>query len=475
MQRDDPIALPKLNYLWIGPPAPISSSSSSSSSSSLSNFGNDIKDVLDMTANCQNPIYYYCLKEYKNHYQKLFENQKTTVHVVSVEEYLSAAKMNGTKASEYVDRIRHIQNEILKGSSRNRIADRTSFKVLFSFFILATDGGYAITGGYTLDTNVKLINQKEKFIFQDYNDFHVPFIRAKDGNWIAECWMMYVPHEKSDIAFNILQYYLSHWDRAQKIIEGNERNVRSIHRYAKFIGGVTISSITETLRKTSNMAEPPWEFKLYDPNEENVASIAIMDSPPVQKTYNNSHKPEYEAKKVLLEDIQAYNKKNAKKKELHFMARNDFHNRLITILEEYHHEKNRDKLYTLNLGLFDLFNALQILDKILIEHYDISFNYKSHDEKKQDFANKISEMIEREYSTLHDCIDKLKTLAETTGWENLLKLDEETSHVDRFIEKLPSRLEALQNSINNIIQEAAEYHYTTHAHDIMMPNSRFKK
>ncbi|CEG56187.1 ankyrin repeat domain-containing protein [Legionella fallonii] len=170
-----------INFIWIGPPK-------------YNQGGQDVIGITSIAENFKrfgqkNPLIFWCQDEYKDNYIEFLRKEGISAKVNAIEEYLTELEMNGgevyvrTKASA----VLHVFHK-LKSRTTDvdiQIKDRVRLKNLFSFFLMACEGGYV------LDTNV-CAAEHLKINFPSYKYFHFPWLIKKD---IAELWMFYSPKD----------------------------------------------------------------------------------------------------------------------------------------------------------------------------------------------------------------------------------------------------------------------------------------
>jgi hypothetical protein len=100
--KEDSTSLPKVNYLWIGPPK---------IDSGDNKLGSDVKDVIEVARRCPNKIFYYCLDEHIQHYHDLFKKNDCPVEVKSIDIYI--ADMQNNK-SDYIREKANKMAEVMK-------------------------------------------------------------------------------------------------------------------------------------------------------------------------------------------------------------------------------------------------------------------------------------------------------------------------------------------------------------------------
>ncbi|HHT0594871.1 TPA: ankyrin repeat domain-containing protein [Legionella anisa] len=334
--KEKSVELPKVNYLWVGPPK--------IDLSGENKLGSDVEDVIDVSRRATNTICYYCLDEHVQHYHDLFQKNGCHVEVKSIDKYIAnMQKHENLYIREKADKMVEVRKELLT-EPRNRIIDKVTFKDAFALFLLATEGGY------TLDAGIKLAEGITHFTFPEEDNFKAP-VAAE-----YECWMLYASPHKLYQSRIILDSYLSRWDHAQKIIR---EKVSDIDRISRFHGQITflmIDSIKCGLKSIQNNHLDKWRFQFDKTN----TSLAKVSGFPIIKIYRNTHKPYVEIKEILLKNITEYlkqphcNQKNRNKlvanvaKELDTLRN--------TGLDNYR------KMMELNSKLHKVFEALEEID-----------------------------------------------------------------------------------------------------------------
>ena len=229
--------LPRLNYLWVGPPRENNS---------------DIKDVIDMAERSNNPVFFYCLDEYLDSYKKKFSGKKRTA--VGIDTYINKMQEHGdVKIQNFAEMMKKIRQERLT-PPRDRISDRVSFKDIFSLFLLSCEGGY------TLDTNVRMRDDVTNHSFRHYDHFKAPCVYDRLGS--VDIWMMYASPNALNEPQKMMGRYSSKWDNIENMIRGNENNIYWIHNFHESIVDMMVDAVEEgvdLLRGVSKRRDPDWE------------------------------------------------------------------------------------------------------------------------------------------------------------------------------------------------------------------------
>ncbi|QBR83087.1 hypothetical protein E3983_01155 [Legionella israelensis] len=419
--------LPRLNYLWIGSPKMKSSYEGAV-------LASDVENVIEMAKNCNNPVCYYCLDEYKDFYENLFEEQGVDITVVSVDAYLEEMSLHEDEEfRQYAEQMLAMKHELLN-PPRDRIIDRVSFKDAFSLLLLATQGNY------TLDTNVKIIDGiEDKVTFDAYDAFKIPYVNLRHSI-NPDCWMMYASPQALEEPKKMLDYYLSNWDKVQEKIRGNERDIDHIYKYHWHITTLMIGSVYEGLcgddrRIDPNKYDKDWEFSfvrldsLRPKNSERLS---------VEKHYANSHKPWHECLKNIENDFTVIQSENATYKK--YKIRNE-------LIETFRGMLEKEKEKALRGSVPDM-HTIKLLDNVLkkiifVDQHarilrEVSSDYKSKNKKKQKYANEIFKCINEMYLAC-----------------------DESLFFKRVIEQ--SSLEDIIGGIKGILEEACAYHHDRHS------------
>ncbi|WP_454783467.1 ankyrin repeat domain-containing protein [Legionella sp. WA2022007384] len=335
--NEDSKSLPKVNYLWIGPPK--------IDPSGENKLGSDVADVIEVSKKCANKIYYYCLDEHVQHYQDLFKKKDCTVEVRSIDQYIARMQKNDDPyIIKIANKMAEVRRELLT-EPRNRIVDRVAFKDAFSLFLLA------IEGGYTLDTSVGLADKITHVTFPLEDNFKAPVGRD------YESWMLYASPTKLDQPRVALDSYLSRWDSVQQIIR---ENLDDIHRIATFHhnnASLIIDSITKGLHSIPSNNLDKWRFQFDKTN----TSLARLSGFPLTKMYGNSHRPYLEIREILLKRVTEYLKQPREHQE----NRNELISNIEKELDNLRNTNGDDyrKMVSLNAKIHQVFEALKELDR----------------------------------------------------------------------------------------------------------------
>src|SRR6185312_10808858 len=180
-------------------------------------IGHDIAGPKKMASiNQSNPIVFWCLKAHLPHYQKELEKHNITCR--AIEDYLSQ-DFKSKEEKEAAKQVKTMLEDLLS-PEKNTIRDRTTIKVLFSYFIL-----YQI-GGYVADTNV-YPQSSQAVALKAYDDFHVPIQLQGLSDCdprvnlhaLIDVWLMYSPShsERAKYHFDTFYKYFSALDKGEDL------------------------------------------------------------------------------------------------------------------------------------------------------------------------------------------------------------------------------------------------------------------
>lgn len=204
--------MPSLNYIWVGKPR----------TDALDQLGQDVMGPVAMsecTDSTENPVFFWCLAEHKDYYDKLLRGQSIAVRAI---ETTVSEKIDPTEEGQLASEVLALINRILEKQNRSQIRDFVTVKELFAFLLLATDGDYV------MDTNV--MPAASHVSFPTHPNFHMPaFVYPVEKHLDADVWMMYSPNNNRDHAKRALRYFLDSVNRIEKEIfdrEGYSGNYR---------------------------------------------------------------------------------------------------------------------------------------------------------------------------------------------------------------------------------------------------------
>lgn len=360
--RAKKLEIPNINYVWVGPPATKSSSDQP---------GSDIAYVIEMMKFCKNPATYFCLDKHVEHFRALFAEKQVQINVESIESFLKKmTRSQDAEISLYAKKMLEILG-IQLGPARNEIRDRVFFKDAFTFFLLAAQGGY------TLDTNLRIVDPAKTFTLEACDQFKAPHNLIADHP-TPDVFIMYAPSDNRDQANKMISYYLLHWDSAQKELYCSKDDIIRISRFHKAMAQLSIDSLITGLKPTHKAADdhavdmqldPAWQFAALRPDEfplpaGSVHAVRIAGLPLI-KIFSNSHKPEYEVKKLILNKIENYKNENPK------FAK--YKKPLVALLEQERARYNELELgkaidiMTVNRRLYSMIEVFTALDKMAVE------------------------------------------------------------------------------------------------------------
>jgi len=264
--------------------------------------------------------------------------------------------------SDYATKLLKIM-KVQLSPPRNEIRDRVFFKDAFTLFLLAA------RGGYTLDTNLRLTSGTDDFTLPVYDSFRAPFnyIGKKP---VHDVFIMYAPPDDPLQAKQMISHYLKNWGEAQKELESSNDDIIRISRFHLAMAKLSISSLESGLHEdimgnpTNYEPDPTWGFKPL-PAEEfplppGAVHAARIQGLPLIKIFSNSHKPEYEIKKLMIKKIAQYKNENPQLAEQK--------KGLLELLERRKNEyekinsNNSMGLKTLNRELYSMIKAFMALD-----------------------------------------------------------------------------------------------------------------
>ena len=315
-----------LNYIWVGPPK----------SKVGGELASDVAKVVEMAKQVKNPISFYCLDEHAEEYKELFKSlgiENVTVEPINA--YFDSVSKQNPSLRKQVSQMKAMKKRLIS-PSRNQIIDRVSFKDAFVLFLLASKGGY------TLDTNISLDQQKLQgldgdslYTFPSYDKIKVPH----DSAYYPEVWLMYSPPH-SLTAQRMLDYYLAKFDDLQRTYhEGHEEDneVTSIYQYHKAIVGLMVYEAVyrcvdpegrEFFTPQEYTDAPQDDFWFVEEHEDDFVStgkdkqentgiildprwryrMSGMDATfpdlPIIKRYENSHKPWVHAQALIVRNFE---------------------------------------------------------------------------------------------------------------------------------------------------------------------------
>lgn len=249
-------SFPVINYIWVGPPT----------GSEGVIGGHDIAGPKHMAElNKSNPIIFWCLAEYKEHYEKIFPDQPN-FKVKAIEPYLDY-DFEDTALNEAAHKLKLIGQVTLGWGknpdecTRGTVRDRVSFRNAFLLFLLTF-------GGYSLDTNVRPASDASKITLPHYPHFKMVNIFGIQ----IDFWMLYAP-ENMAATQRALAEYLTNWDRTEEIFKTGD-----LTKYYNAMEPLVFSALDSIPHKKY------WTAKKV--NE----SLYIIDELFIEKRYYNSHK-----------------------------------------------------------------------------------------------------------------------------------------------------------------------------------------
>lgn len=273
---------PPIHYTWIGPPG----------GSGIR--GHDIASPRLMAMkNKDNPIIFWCLKDFQNHYEKQFAG--TRVQVRSVDECLerlAPSRLEG-ELSELDEQtctpeqaaleLRKLRNRFsgnltsLNNESKYCGRDKIVFKDLFTLFLLMTQGGY------TLDTNVLPIAGRQIVSLPQQNnqDLMISHIKKGAKRPGKDVFLMYSSMNEetkiNDTAKRALcQQY--HYDLE---LEQHRRNENT---YIKFHGTTLLYTLSEC-----NSGAFQGAYHVAQESQEMPAQQVAFEDLGIEKIYYNTH------------------------------------------------------------------------------------------------------------------------------------------------------------------------------------------
>ncbi|MBX3708567.1 MAG: hypothetical protein KIT56_08415 [Gammaproteobacteria bacterium] len=190
---------PALNYLWVGQPTKDNPNAIA---------GHDILGPIEAAMQMKhqnqkgwptNEIVFWCLKEYKDYYKQLFQNEDVDIMVKSIDTLIEE-EIQGSELKEQAEVVRDALIKLKKNSTH----DLVQFKDLFSLFLLNSQPGYI------LDTNVRLYPTLNKMLEVSDNisinfDYltEVSAVRSPDSEYQGDFYLLYSPQRKCEKALKI--------------------------------------------------------------------------------------------------------------------------------------------------------------------------------------------------------------------------------------------------------------------------------
>jgi hypothetical protein len=340
--------LPICKFIWVGPTT--GNAMSDHDTGGMKKFARCAKNLIE----------FYCLEELDgddiaSHYIKEFrEEGLNNITVKTLEGFIR-------DCHESQDELLRNNAALISTIFETHIKKRTreDFVALKDLFSLLT----TYQGGYTLDTNIQPIQQKN-FSLPHYDDFMAPALIGQDK---MEVWMLYAPKNNERIKKSVFEF-LQRWKR---------------YKNSLIVAAVEAGRSFHCLNK-----DYPWKVKMVD-------GQAPMENLNLVKIYYNTHRGHaHWAKKAVLY-IERNQRENLNKMELYYSHYKEMFHVAIN-------QKNLGVIYFLLEKNLNFHSLLVTLSQDIFQkstNVTSAFEIFSHIEEKQHLItkdqNELDEVIKK--------------------------------------------------------------------------------
>lgn len=259
---------PIINYIWIGDPIEAGGPGIP---------GHDIGGPKSMAeVNKENPLIFWCLDAHVEKYREKFKEHKN-IEVRSVEKHITECATD-PRFEQSAKILQEILTRSLHTDERGSIRDRVTLKDAFSLFLLLS------VGGYTLDTNIEPMNEKEHSLPKKDDIRVITFEKKPTSHLGVEVWTMYSPAVNLEVMQNIIVEFHKRWLETEEL----RKKEGPSEPYYRSLGPMITIPLFEAMRRK--------EISSFIATESPSGSFATVKELGTHKTLSNTHKFEMRKK-----------------------------------------------------------------------------------------------------------------------------------------------------------------------------------